>query len=280
MIALVIPSIRPKSYETFFRAWHELVEKHEAIFVKVEDGENPTVCGKTVKDVMGKYSDLIYNFNDGVRNLGFAYVKRFHPEVDTIITLDDDVEPFGDTIQDHCNALQMTVPVSWMSTTSEYTRGFPYGIRNESEVVLSHGTWEGVKDWDAPTQLIRGNPDVTFYKGVIPKGVMYPMCSMNVAFKVKALPYLYQAPMGPKVGIDRFADIWGGIEAKKDIDRLGWAVVSGYATVNHTRASNVFVNLQKESVGLSMNESYGQGSYFKLFQEKRKRWEEFCHVYS
>jgi hypothetical protein len=280
MIALVIPSIRPESYEKFFRAWHELIEKHEAILVKVEDGKNPTVCGKSVKEVMGKYSDTIYNFNDGVRNLGFAYVKRFHPEIDMIITLDDDVEPSGDTILDHCTALQRFVSTSWLSTASEYTRGFPYGVRNESEVVLSHGVWEGVADWDAPTQLIRGNPPLTFYQGVIPKGVLYPMCSMNVAFKVKILPYLYQAPMGPKIGIDRFADIWGGIEAKKDIDRLGWAVVSGYATVSHTRASNVFVNLQKESVGLSMNESYGQGSYFKLFREKRKRWEEFCHVYS
>jgi reversibly glycosylated polypeptide/UDP-arabinopyranose mutase len=133
-----------------------------------------------------------------------------------------------------------------------------------------------VKDWDAPTQLVRGNPDCTFYKGPIPKGVLYPMCIMNVAFKMKMLPYMYQAPMGYKVGLDRFGDIWSGIESKRVIDEKGWAVVSGYATVNHTRASDVFVNLQKEAKGLSLNEHYGEDEYFKLYQKNRKRWEEFC----
>ena len=276
MIAIVVPTIRPESYKKFFDAWVRLIDKHDCALIKVVDGENPTAAGKTVKEIMGKYSDLIYNFNDGIRNLGFAYVIKYDPTVDIIITLDDDVEPLGDTIQDHVNALEKKVPVSWLSTASEYTRGFPYGIRDEAEVVLSHGVWEGVKDWDAPTQLIRGNPDASFYRGPIPKGVFYPMCAMNLAFKRKMIPYMYQAPMGNKVGIDRFADIWSGIESKKIIDVKGWAVVSGYSTVKHTRASNVFANLQKEAKGLAMNENYGEGEYFKLYQEKRKRWEEFC----
>jgi len=280
MIAIVVPTIRPKSYEGFIDTWMGWFDVHNVKVVTVWDGVHPMVCGKTIKEVMGKYSDLIYNFNDGVRNLGFAYVQRFLPEVDTIITMDDDVEPSGDTLNDHLDALERFVPTSWLSTTSEYTRGFPYGVRTEAEVVLSHGVWEGVKDWDAPTQLVRGNPDVTFYKGVVPKGVLFPVCSMNLAFKRKMIPYMYQAPMGPKIGLDRFADIWGGIEAKKDIDRLGWAAVTGYATVKHTRASNVFINLQKEVKGLAMNEEYGKGEYFKLFQEKRKRWKEFCGLYS
>ena len=278
MIAIVVSTIRPESYKKFFEAWIHLIEKHDATLIKVEDGEDPTAGGKTVKEIMGKYSDLIYNFNDGIRNLGFAYIAKYLPTVDTIISLDDDVEPYGDTIQDHLNALQRRVPVSWLSTASEYTRGFPYGIRDEAEVVLSHGIWKGIADWDAPTQLVRGNPDVSFYKGPIPKGILYPMCIMNVAFKRKMLPYMYQAPMGYKVGLDRFGDIWCGIESKKVIDQQGWAVVSGYAIVKHERASNVFTNLQKEAKGLEMNEHYGEGDYFKLYEKKRERWKEFCNL--
>jgi len=283
-IAVVIPTIRKESYTKFRTAWDPLLKKHDVALITVWDGEEPMTMyndhGYRVEDIMGSDADLIYNFNDGVRNLGFALIAKQLPEIETIITLDDDVEPVGDTIQYHLSALNMRVPTSWISTASLYTRGFPYGIRHDNEVVLSHGIWNGVKDWDAPTQLIHGNRNVQFYMGPIPKGIFYPMCIMNVAFKRKLLPYMYQAPMGPKVGIDRFADIWTGIESKKIIDEKGWAVVTGYAVVNHTRASDVFANLKKEVVGLSMNEHYGEDDYFKLYQTNRKRWEDFCGIQS
>ena len=228
---------------------------------------------------MGEYPDLIYNLNDGVRNIGFAYVAKYLPDVEYIISLDDDTSPQGDTIQDHVDALSMNVPVTWMSTASQYTRGFPYGIREEAPVVLSHGVWNGVADWDAPTQLIHGNREVSFYKGVIPKGVLFPVCAMNMAFRRCMLPYIYQAPMGHRVGLDRFADIWGGIEAKKDLDRKGWAAVTGYSTVQHERASNVFTNLVKESRGLGFNEKYGEDKYFDVFFKNRYTWNQMMKIY-
>lgn len=256
-----------------------LIEAHDCHLIKVVDGENPTAAGETVEEIMGDSADLVYNKNDGVRNLGFAYIAKHHPEVDTIITLDDDTRPHGDTIQDHLDALNKRVPVSWLSTASEFMRGFPYELHEEAEVVLSHGVWLGVKDWDAPNQLVRGNPDATFYRGPIPKGVYYPMCGMNIAFKRKLLPYMYFAPMGHRVGMDRFADIWLGIVSKRIIDQKGWAVVSGYATVQHDRASNVWKNLQKEARGLELNEGFWRGeeadTYFIEYQQNRKRWEEF-----
>lgn len=287
MIAIVIPSIRPESWKVFNEGWKSLFEKHNATLITVWDGENPILEheGKeySVKDIMGKDEDLIYHFNDGVRNLGFAYVAKYLPEVEYIITLDDDTLPYNDTIQDHLDVLQSRVPVSWISTASEYMRGFPYDIREEAEVVLSHGVWHGVADWDAPTQLTLGNRPVMFYKGPIPKGVFYPMCIMNVGFKRKLIPYFYQAPMGIKVGLDRFADIWSGIESKKVIDQKGWAVFSGNAAVRHERASNVFTNLKKEAKGLEFNETFWRkqpdDDYFKMYAKNRKRWEDFIKQY-
>jgi reversibly glycosylated polypeptide/UDP-arabinopyranose mutase len=285
-IAIVVPTIRPESYATFIKKWDELFTKHKIELITVWDGEKPYISHDDIKysvdDVMGKYKDVIYNKNDGVRNLGFAFVAKFLPRVEYIITLDDDCYPNNnDPIEEHIQALNMRVPTSWISTATHYMRGFPYGVRNEAEVVLSHGVWENVKDWDAATQLTHGNRDVTFYKGSIPKGIMYPMCIMNVAFKRKILPYMYQAPMGEKIGLDRFADIWCGIESKKMIDSLGLAVVSGYSTIWHDRASNVFVNLVKEAKGIGLNEveNYGKGEYFKLYKEKRKRFLQFASQY-
>ncbi len=273
-IAVVIPTIRPEKLKDFKCAWQPLFTKHDVSVIVVIDGEKPYVEFDSqrieLQEVMGKYADLIYNFNDGVRNLGFAVSAKM-TDNEYIISLDDDVEPVGDPIQDHLDALNMRVPISWLSTADQYTRGFPYGIRDEAPVKLSHGIWAGIPDWDAPTQLTRTNErPLRFYKGVIPKGVLFPLCAMNFAFRREATPYIYQAPMFDN--LNRFADIWGGIEMKKDFDRKKWAVVSGYSTVFHKRASNVFTNLQKEARGLVLNEDYGKDPYFKLFWKQRKRW--------
>lgn len=279
IIACVVPTIRPESYQEFLVAWKPLFDKHNVQLVTVFDGDDPTVKFNdetlTANDVLGDDADLIYNKSDVVRNLGFAYIAKYLPGVTHILTLDDDTKPYGDTIQDHLNVLGKRASITWMNTATLPMRGFPYGVRTEAEVVLSHGVWQGVADWDAPTQLIQGNRQVTFYRGVIPKGALYPMCGMNIMFTRKLLPYMYFAPMGHRVGLDRFGDIWAGVESKKVIDEKGWAVVSGYATVKHERASDVFKNLQKEAKGLEMNEHYGEDEcfYFKLYEAQRTRWE-------
>jgi reversibly glycosylated polypeptide/UDP-arabinopyranose mutase len=259
-IAVVVPTIESRAdiFAKFMEAWQPLFDRHDVIFLKVLDGENPTVNNVSIKTVMGAYGNCLTNFNAGIRNLGFAYVAKYLPEVEYIITLDDDEVPIGDTIADHLIALNRRVPVSWISTAvDDYTRGFPYGIREEAEVVLSHGVWEGVADWDAPTQLVKGSHrPVNFYRGPVPKGIYFPVCSMNLAFKRCMLPYIYQAPWA--LGIKRFDDILTGVEAKREIDKHGWAAVTGYARVLHERASNVFTNLENEATGMRLNEIFGQ----------------------
>lgn len=283
-ISIVVPTIRPESYKRFISEWQELFIDHEAELVTVWDGERPVVEHNdkkySVKEIMGKYSDCIVNFNGGIRNLGFAYVAKYLPETEVVLTLDDDTVPIGDTIQDHLDVLEKRVPVSWISTASEYMRGFPYKIRDEAEVVLSHGVWEGVADWDGPTQLVLGSHrPVEFYKGPIPKGIYFPMCIMNVAFKKKLLPWMYQAPPAPELSIGRTDDIYCGILAKREIDKQGLAAVTGYARVNHERESNVYRNLNLEAKTIELMETFWQGDeshpYFKIYRDKLNIWQKF-----
>lgn len=279
-IACVIPTIRPESMKRFEEAWKPLFELHDVKLVTVYDGEVPTVEGKITKQIMGKHASAITNLNGGVRNLGFAYVAKYLPEIEYIISLDDDVKPIGDTIADHMRILNERVPVSWMSTASEYMRGFPYKVRDEAEVVLSHGVWEGVADWDAPTQLVKGSHrPVQFPKVPVPKGIYFPMCIMNVMFKRKMLPYMYQAPPAPEMNIGRTDDIYCGILAKREIDKNGWAAVTGYARVHHERESNVYKNLNDEAKTIELMEGFWQGDeehpYFKLYREKLKTWQTY-----
>lgn len=283
-IAVVIPTIESRAaiFNTFMEAWTPLFIKHDVKFIKVLDGDNPTIQGEGIESIMGEYGSCLSNFNAGIRNLGFAFIAKRLPDIEYIITLDDDETPIGDPIQDHITQLQKKVPVSWISTaTDNYTRGFPYGIREEAEVVLSHGVWEGVADWDAPTQLVLGSHRPTeFYKGVIPKGVYYPMCSMNLAFKRKMLPYIFHAPWA--LGIHRFDDIFAGVMSKRAIDEQGWAAVTGYARVKHERASNTFKNLKDEAEGIHLNETFWSGDeshpYFKIYKEKLETWKKFLQT--
>ncbi len=287
-IAVIVPTIREEKFKEFLHAWHFLFTKHGITLYAVRDGKNPTLQKmryfggqfgmieilkeQSVKDVMGKYSNLIYNFNDGVRNLGFA--QAYKDGADIFISLDDDVLPDGDTIQDHLDILNTKQPISYMNSVDDiYMRGFPYWAREEAQVVFSHGLWNNVYDFDASTQLVLGAKTPQHRKMPVPKGVFMPVCVMNVCFSREVLPYYYQAPMFGD--INRFADIWSGWEVKKYIDEKGLCMVNGYAKINHNRASNPFTNLVKEARGVGMNEEYGKDEYFKLYQNNIKLWQKF-----
>lgn len=228
--------------------------------------------------------DLFCRHTDAVRNLGFVAAAQLNP--DYVLTLDDDCYPISgswsgtkngtkfdgpnlgafDPIQAHLDALNRRVPLSWMNTahdTDLYLRGVPYGVRNEAPVMLSHGVWVGTPDFDGETQLKlegHGSAGMTdgvphslpYYVGPIPRGVLFPLCGMNVMVKRDALPYLYYAPMGVDSGVPdlhRFADIYMGCFLKVQFDHLWWGIVTGYSTVHHTRASDAKKNFEAEKLG-------------------------------
>ncbi len=299
MIAVVVPSNRPEKLDAFKEAWKETFEKHNVQLVCVHDGDDPVIGYAKFAHVklsqFPEWHDVIYTHNDGVRNFGFLWALRtWGKKLKIIITLDDDVIPSSsDAIEEHKEALSGSYPLTWFSTADQYMRGFPYGLREEAECWVSHGVWSKVPDYDAPTQLVKGNVYSEFRWMPIPKGCLFPCCGMNLAFRVEALPYVYFAPMGKKVGVHRFGDIWMGIRMKRELDKLGKCVVTGYSGVIHEKASNVFVNLERESKGIRWNEMIWQyldwvddecrGSsshydlemiaYAELWEEKYVKWQ-------
>lgn len=285
-IAIVVPSHKQELTDSFLKAWQPLFDKHNVEFILVDDsGEVPHIVHKDAQAIYPNLSlDLISNHCAGVRQLGFQYIAQYLPDIEYIVTLDTDVTPIGDPIQDHIDALSIRVPISWISTASDYMRGFPYGVRTEAPVMMSHGVWEGNYDWDAPSQLLKGDKKVDFYKGPIPKGIFTPICGMNLAWRREALPYVYFAPVGKFAGAERFDDIWMGLEVIRDFAELNWAIVTGYAKVNHLRASNVFNSLEHEAVGIRMNEGYWKqelggldGWYMQEFISRRRSWFELTY---
>lgn len=293
-IAVVVPTIRQQSYEEWLAAWRELLMQHQAYLVTVFDGQNARVridgygTGEEPEchswdGLMEEEHDLICKFTPAVRNLGLAAVAKLLPNVEYIVTLDDDTAPEGDTIQDHVDALGQRVPISWISLCSEYMRGFPYGVRGEAPVMVSHGVWSGLPDLDAPTQLT-GAPDRPVYARAqpIPKGIFAPLCGMNIAFRRRVLPFAYWAPTVRLPGAERFDDIWMGLYLKRACDQRNWAILSGRALVKHDRASDVFKNLGEEARGIEINETLwtdldhppeAYRDFFDDYALRRRRWQ-------
>lgn len=295
-IAVVVPTIRKESWDIFVKAWEPLLKKHRVLLVKVEDNhEWPYVEMIDYREEIARQTfvqfpkvEWLFNKSDTCRNAGFFAASSTNPDV--YMSFDDDVLPNNnDPIQEHLDALGMTVPKYWLSTCQDiYPRGVPYDVRKEMEVVLSHGVWANVPDLDAPTQLLHPDmKDIAFNKMNVPLGVLFPFCAMNFAFKPCLLPWIYQAPMSKRLAEynvsagDRFGDIWAGVVAKIACDLNQWGVVTGYSTIYHSRASNVFTNLRKESVFLEQNETFAQewqnpdttDDYILLYRRMLSAWQ-------
>lgn len=298
-IAVVVPTCRPDRLADFMAAWRPQFEKHACDVIVVRDdtescevflyGDRHSWRGEqigTAGSILGEDESIVPRKSPACRCIGFAAIARDMPHVSQVVTLDDDLEPDGDTIGDHSKSLGIRVPVSWLSSSSygyPYMRGFPYGIRAESPVWVSHGVWQNIPDLDAPSQLVLGDrPEVRFYQGPVPRGVYFPVCGMNLAFVRQALPLMYWAPAKWLRGAERFDDIWMGIYLVRELEEAGAALVTGFASCVHTRLSNTMKNLQQEALGIEVNESlWSDGpqspeveSFLRRYEETRRRWKE------
>lgn len=266
---VVVPTAREASVEGFLNAWrHQLAA---ATILVVEDGPERTfsVSGANVEHfawcdidrALEEHAWIIPRGSGCIRSFGCWVAHGMRP--DMIVTLDDDTRPDPaqpDFLETHWQRLQAATDPAWVSTLDLASpRGVPYFTTNrEPRVMVNHGLWSGVPDFDAATELVSSRVEIPagWSDRTIPRGSYFPMCSMNVAWRTEFTAAMYFLLMGPRYPFDRFGDIWAGVLAKRVADHLGFAMNSGSPGILHGRASNVFSNLQKESRGLAANETF------------------------
>jgi hypothetical protein len=309
-VALVVPTIRENCFRDFVRRWAEIGLFHHVSLIVMEDNPKKTFdlqkvfsdlpsgshlaarhfCWEDVEADLGKDSWIIPRRSDTVRSYGYYWAWK--EGFDYVLTLDDDCYPpsyeaDGVAYKDGQGFVQAHLSyvrdrTRWFNTlNSVKPRGIPYYETGRNRrVVLNHGLWTNVLDYDAPYQL--ANPvkeEFSFDSRIVPHGSYFPMCGMNVMWRRDVTVLMYHLLMGqtmkpgtnsmvrthPKTGedlgppleklpFDRFGDIWCGIFMKKICDLLNLYVTSGMPYIRHERASNPFANLKKEANGIEVNE--------------------------
>ncbi|KAK4395733.1 UDP-arabinopyranose mutase 3 [Sesamum angolense] len=177
---------------------------------------------------------------------------------------------------------------------TDFVRGYPFSLREGVPTAVSHGLWLNIPDYDAPTQLVKPRERNTRYEQAlypnstfaafsvqdtdhiyiysflryvdavmtVPKGTLFPMCGMNLAFDRELIgPAMYFGLMGDGQPIGRYDDMWAGWCTKVICDHLGLGVKTGLPYIWHSKASNPFVNLKKEYKGI-----YWQEELIPFFQ--------------
>lgn len=263
-VAVVVPNHLP--HLDFLDEWGD--ELRDVPIIVVQDvGDKPTppsgfdvrvVDHDDIADDLGSDAWIIPHRTAACRSYGYLLAHRLG--VRYIATLDSDCYPDGSPwLAGHVGNLESRVMLDWVNSgPGPLYRGVPYGLRNTSPVYLSHGLWSCVPDLDGPTQL--HYPDLRLSPATgtatMPRWNYFPMCSMNLAWRRELTPAFYFGLHNiDTYGVDRFDDIWAGVFAKRILDHLGWAAVSGAPSVEHRRQSNAFVNTRKEAGGLAMNEN-------------------------
>lgn len=305
-IAIVVPTCRPERIAAWWEAWRGqlagcdvyVIEDAPKLTIEApwpapEGGRGHSIAWAGIDSDLGADSWIIPRRTDCVRSYGFLLAYR--AGADIIMTMDDDCLPGTNATTGtkwnwplaHSAQLADANELAWSRSCDIVTRGYPkQNMWRPTPVMLNHGLWDGCADLDAVQAFAFTTPAFTRYgQGMITRGMYFPMCGMNLAFRRDIAPAMYFLLMGQKhppcscnsgiwVGprgayergcighepeslpFDRFGDIWAGIIAKRICDHLGYAVRSGSPHVLHERASDPFVNLRKEAAGIGENEHF------------------------
>lgn len=279
--SVVVPTVRPDTFVEFLEAWKPLFEKHDVQLIVVNDAPSldpkieDAVAGLKLTDIVlmdhGSLHPFIPTHTDMIRSAGIF--RAWEAGSEYTLTLDDDVRPFFfegdvesfyvDAFEEYEKVFDAGAPVSnylsvgSLTTSGLEMRGFPFGDRSPREVAVQYGGWDGVLDYDAPTQLLGAKMYGKFERIVmpVPRGCVTTCCIMNAAWRTSYAPIMWQLPL-LEGRYNRFGDIWSGLFIKHTLDHLGKAmVINGEASVSHCRASDPLKNLERELPGIPVNEA-------------------------
>ncbi|KAL0415650.1 UNVERIFIED_CONTAM: UDP-arabinopyranose mutase 1 [Sesamum latifolium] len=261
---IVIPTIRNldflEMWRPFFQPYHLIIvqDGDPTKTIKVPEGFDYELYNRNdINRILGPKASCISFKDSACRCFGFLVSKKKY-----IFTIDDDCFVAKDPTGKEINALQQHIQNLLTPSTpfffntlydpfrdgADFVRGYPFSMREGVPTAVSHGLWLNIPDYDAPTQLVKPLERNTRYVDAvltIPKGTLFPMCGMNLAFDREL------------IGLPCTLGSWVMVIT----DHLGLGVKTGLPYIWHSKASNPFVNLKKEYKGI-----YWQEDIIPFFQ--------------
>ncbi|KAK6154982.1 hypothetical protein DH2020_009230 [Rehmannia glutinosa] len=219
---IVIPTIRNldflEMWRPFFEPYHLIIvqDGDPTKTIKVPEGFDYELYNRNdINKILGPKSSCISFKDSACRCFGYMVSKKKY-----IFTIDDDCFVAKDPSGQQINALQ-----------------------------------QHIKNLLCPSTPLFFNTLYVDAVLTIPKGTLFPMCGMNLAFDRDLIgPAMYFGLMGDGQPIGRYDDMWAGWCIKVICDHLGLGVKTGLPYIWHSKASNPFVNLKKEYNGIFWQE--------------------------
>lgn len=271
-VLVVVPTIR--NLENCIQ-WTKTFYDLDIVFIVVQDGDQENIsipgefyktCSKVfhlrwedIDKLLNEKKWIISRKDSAIRSFGWLWASAKSIDFDYIFTFDDDTKPLSKQhLHLHIKNLESSCKNIMFNTIPHFHQNDkidPRGLLgNPKKVVISHGLWTNVPDFDGATQkkldgIYRWS--LPPFNQEIPRGILYPMCGMNLCFSADVAPFMYFGlmgadPDGKSWGIGRWDDLFAGWLSKFWIDYKNLAVLSGSPFCRHERASQVDINIQKE----------------------------------
>ncbi|CAN4122040.1 unnamed protein product [Withania somnifera] len=227
---IVIPTIRNldflEMWRPFFQQYHLIIvqDGDPSKTIKVPEGFDYELYNRNdINRILGPKASCISFKDSACRCFGYMVSKKKY-----IYTIDDDCFVAKDPSGKDINALEQHIMNLLCPSTphffntlydpyregADFVRGYPFSMREGAPTAVSHGLWLNIPDYDAPTQLVKPHERNTRYVDAvltIPKGTLFPMCGMNLAFDRDLIgPAMYFGLMGDGQPIGRYDDMWAG----------------------------------------------------------------------
>ncbi|KAL2896111.1 putative UDP-arabinopyranose mutase 2 [Bienertia sinuspersici] len=236
---IVIPTIRNLD---FLELWRPFFEPYHLIIVQDGDPSKKIMVPEgfdydlynrdDINKILGPKANCISFKDSACRCFGYMVSKKKY-----IYTIDDDCFVAKDPSGNDINALEQHIK----NLLCPSTPSFSTLCTILSVMVL-------ISSVDIPSAFVKES-QLLYVDMVltIPKGTLFPMCGMNLAFDRELIgPAMYFGLMGDGQPIGRYDDMWAGWCTKVICDHLGLGVKTGLPYIYHSKASNPFTNLRKE----------------------------------
>eukprot|EP00897_Mesotaenium_endlicherianum_P002712 jgi/Mesen1/2469/ME000158S01659 len=260
-----------ENWRPFFQPFHIIIVQAGEVArpLKIPHGfDCRVITREDIKKILGLKASYIPVRESACRCIGWLLSKKryvFTLAENCLVAEDPYSRESIDAVQQHITNLSTAATPFFFNTlydpyreSTDFVRGYPFSLREGTPTAISHGLWLNVPDYDAPTRMVKPSERNAHYVDAvvsIPKGALFPMSSLNLAFDRDLIgPAMYFPFLGEGHPIGLHGDMWAGWCAKVICDHLGYGAKSGLPYVSHENPNSAFVNLKKEYPGIMWQE--------------------------